>query len=135
MIKQLLPMLLSSKAKLAGIGAIVILVVTYVGYSQARIVFLKNSLEKAELREEVLTAKLDTHKISINSLIGSVDRQNEQVNRLLEMTERRQVMMERVESQIIQSRRVTRQAISDLKVEEGESCQEGVRLIDRELRL
>lgn len=116
-------------------GALAAAVVGYIVFQNVANIRLERALEAREVELKLLEADVAIHHAKVSELLLAVSEQSAEVERLAGDTER--VKQEAVEVAMRVSRdRVRRiSEIAELAKADGTSCQDGVALIDLELRL
>ena len=95
----------------------------------------REDLELCQARMEAAATQKILHGIEVEGLVEEIEAQNERTRRLNSATEEQRRSASEAMEALGKSRARVHQAVARLQSLQGESCEEGIALIDREFSL
>lgn len=96
---------------------------------------LTNKLERCGQEKRSLKADVAIHHAKVSELLGAIAEQNAEVKRISEYSDALALEAAMQELQFIEVRVKRKENVEELKAEIGQSCAQGINLIDKELEL
>ena len=115
--------------------AIVLAVALSVGAIHWKYTSMKNKIEKLEAQNIASQTVIDSQDEQIGRLRASVTTQNDRIKSLGIINDTRLKMIIEAREEAEQTRAIADRAITELNRAQGESCSDGVDLIDQTLQL
>ena len=115
--------------------AIILAVALSIGAIHWKYSSMKNEIEKLSLQNEQNELIIDSQDEQIGSLRASVTTQNDRIEALGRISDARLELIDEARTEAETSRQIADRAITELNRAQGESCSDGVELIDQTLQL
>lgn len=117
------------------LGVMVGVVLVIALWQGVTIASLEDKLGTCKLEKKALLADVAIHDAKITELLSAIADQNAEMKRLDRSTAALQEAANRAEITLAQAKAQHLRELADLSKAEGSSCEDGIALIDRELKL